>query len=211
VRPLARLHAITDDAVLADADVGIRAAAIAAVGPAAALHVRGRNSSAAFLAKCATRFMALASPAEAAVIINARPDVARAVGAQGVQLGAGDLSVADARIVLGAGWIGRSVHDVAGARAAITEGADYLLFGSVFDTDSHPGKAGQGLELMAEVVALGTPVIAIGGVTPERAQSVKDTGAWGVAAIRALWHTPDAYAAAMAMLAPWSRDGTDAD
>jgi thiamine-phosphate diphosphorylase len=116
----------------------------------------------------------------------------------------GDLSTADARIVLGAGWIGRSVHDVAGARAAITEGADYLLFGSVFDTDSHPGKAGQGLELLAEVVALGTPVIAIGGVTPERAQSVKDTGAWGVAAIRALWHTPDAYAAAMAMLAPWS-------
>jgi len=204
VRPLARLHAITDDAVLADADVGIRAAAIAAVGPAAALHVRGRNSSAAFLAKCATRFMALASPAEAAVIINARPDVARAVGAHGVQLGVGDLSTADARIVLGAGWIGRSVHDVAGARAAITEGADYLLFGSVFDTDSHPGKAGQGLELLAEVVALGTPVIAIGGVTPERAQSVKDTGAWGVAAIRALWHTPDAYAAAMAMLAPWS-------
>ena len=204
MRPLARLHAITDDAVLADADVGIRAAAIAAVGPAAALHVRGRNSSAAFLAKCATRFMALASPAEAAVIINARPDVARAVGAHGVQLGAGDLSTADARIVLGAGWIGRSVHDVAGARAAITEGADYLLFGSVFDTDSHPGKAGQGLELLAEVVALGTPVIAIGGVTPERAQSVKDTGAWGVAAIRALWHTPDAYAAAMAMLAPWS-------
>ena len=204
MRPLARLHAITDDAVLADADVGIRAAAIAAVGPAAALHVRGRNSSAAFLAKCATRFMALASPAEAAVIINARPDVARAVGAHGVQLGVGDLSTADARIVLGAGWIGRSVHDVAGARAAITEGADYLLFGSVFDTDSHPGKAGQGLELLAEVVALGTPVIAIGGVTPERAQSVKDTGAWGVAAIRALWHTADPYAAAMAMLAPWS-------
>ena len=204
MRPLARLHAITDDAVLADADVGIRAAAIAAVGPAAALHVRGRNSSAAFLAKCATRFMALASPAEATVIINARPDVARAVGAHGVQLGAGDLSTADARIVLGAGWIGRSVHDVAGARAAIAEGADYLLFGSVFDTDSHPGQAGQGLDLLAEVVALGTPVIAIGGVTPERAQSVKDTGAWGIAAIRALWHTPDSYAATTAMLAPWS-------
>ncbi len=206
MRPLPRLHAITDDAILADADVGIRAAAIAAVGPAAALHVRGRNSSAAFLAKCATRFMALASPAEAAVIINARPDVARAVGAHGVQLGVGDLSTADARIVLGAGWIGRSVHDVAGARAAIDEGADYLLFGSVFDTDSHPGKAGQGLDLLAEVVALGAPVIAIGGVTPERAQSVKDTGAWGVAAIRALWHTTDAYAAAMALLAPWSAD-----
>ena len=53
-------------------------------------------------------------------------------------------------------------------------------------------------------MALGVPVIAIGGITPERAQSVKDAGAWGVAAIRALWHVPDSYAAAMALLAPWS-------
>ena len=50
VRPLPRLHAITDDAVLADADVGIRAAAIAAAGPAAALHVRARKQLGAFLA-----------------------------------------------------------------------------------------------------------------------------------------------------------------
>ena len=53
-------------------------------------------------------------------------------------------------------------------------------------------------------MALGVPVIAIGGITPERAQSVKDAGAWGVAAIRSLWHAPDSYAAAMALLAPWS-------
>lgn len=206
MRPLPRLHAITDDSILADADVGIRAAAIAAVGPAAALHVRGRNSSAAFLAKCATRFMALASPAEAAVIINARPDVARAVGAHGVQLGVGDLSTADARIVLGAGWIGRSIHDVAGAREAIAEGADYLLLGSVFATATHPGQPALGLDLLAEVAALGTPVVAIGGITPERAQAVRDTGAWGVAALRSLWHAPDSYAAAMELLTPWSNE-----
>jgi thiamine-phosphate diphosphorylase len=204
VRPLPRLHAITDDAILADADVGIRAAAIAAAGPAAALHVRGRDSSAAFLAKCATRFTSLASPAEAAVIINARPDLARAVAAQGVQLGAGDLSVSDTRRVLGAGWIGRSVHGVAEAREAIDEGADYLLLGTIFETASHPGQAGLGLDVLAEVAAFGTPVIALGGITPARAIEAREAGAWGVAAIRALWHVPDAYAAAMALLTPWS-------
>jgi len=204
VRPLPRLHAITDDAVLADADVGIGAAAIAAIGPAAALHVRGRQCTGAFLAKCAERFMSLASPAEAAVIVNGRPDLARAVGAQGVQLSGTDLSVADARTVLGPGWIGRSVHSLEEARAAIAESADYLLLGSIFETPSHPDIAPLGLDQLAAVAALGRPVVAIGGITPDNAGAVKDAGAWGVAAIRALWKTQDPYVAANALLAPWS-------
>jgi len=141
---------------------------------------------------------------KAAVIINARPDLARAVAAQGVQLGGGDLSVPDARRVLGAGWIGRSVHGVAEAHEAIDEGADYLLLGAIFETASHPGQAGLGLDVLAEVAALGTRVIAIGGMTPARATDVREAGAWGVAAIRALWHAADSYAAAMELLTPWS-------
>jgi thiamine monophosphate synthase len=58
--------------------------------------------------------------------------------------------------------------------------------------------------VLAEVAALGTPVIAIGGVTPASAPAIRDAGAWGVAAIRALWHAADSYAAAMALLTPWS-------
>ena len=56
------------------------------------------------------RLQALARPPEAAVFVNGRPDIAAAVGAQGVQLGTGDLAPADARRVFPAGWIGRSVH-----------------------------------------------------------------------------------------------------
>jgi thiamine-phosphate diphosphorylase len=150
--------------------------------------------------------MSLATPAEATVIINARPDLARAVGAQGVQLGSADLSVPDARRVLRVGWIGRSVHTTAEAREAIADGADYLLLGSIFETATHPGRAGLGLGVLTEVVALGTPVIAIGGITSDRAAEVKGTGAWGVAAVRAFWHATDPYAAAMEMVAPWSTD-----
>jgi len=204
VRPLPRLHAITDDAVLADADVGIRAAAIAAAGPAVALHVRARKSSGAFLARSATRFMALASPPEAAVFVNGRPDLALAVGAQGVQLGTRDLSVADARTVFPRGWIGRSVHGVEESRIAAEEGPDFLMLGTIFETPSHPGTPPLGLAILERVAALGLPVIAIGGISAESIASVRDAGAWGVASVRALWSAADPYAAAMSLLAPWN-------
>jgi thiamine-phosphate pyrophosphorylase len=53
-------------------------------------------------------------------------------------------------------------------------------------------------------VTLGLPVIAIGGITPERAMEARDAGAYGVAVISAAWRAPDSAAAAMALLAPWS-------
>jgi len=203
VRPLPRLHAVTDAAVLERDDVGRRAAAIASAGSAVALHARAREASAARLAAFAQRLLANARPAEASVFVNGRPDIAAAIGAQGVQLAAGDLAPADARRVLREGWIGRSVHDEAEARAAAAEGADFLLAGHVFETPSHPGRPGRGVGFVRALAAIGLPVIAIGGITTANAASVRDAGAWGVAAIRALWDAPDPAAAAAALLAPW--------
>jgi len=203
VRPLPRLHAITEDAVLADADLGIKAAAIAAAGPAVALHVRGKATTAALLTKAAARFVSLAGPPEAAVIVNGRPDIARGVGAQGVHLAVGDLSVADSRTVLGNGWIGRSVHGIDEARAAVDEGADYLMLGAIYETTSHPGRKPLGLGPLEAVARLGPPVIAIGGISAERVEQVRDAGAWGVAAIRALWGAKDPFAAATSLLQHW--------
>ena len=203
MRPLPRLHAVTDAAVLERDDVGRRAAAIASAGSAVALHARAREASAARLAAFAQRLLANARPAEASVFVNGRPDIAAAIGAQGVQLAAGDLAPADARRVLREGWIGRSVHDEAEARAAAAEGADFLLAGHVFETPSHPGRPGRGVGFVRALAAIGLPVIAIGGITTANAASVRDAGAWGVAAIRALWDAPDPAAAAAALLAPW--------
>ena len=67
MRPLPRLHAITDAAVLAFDDLGVRAAAIAAAGSSVALHARDRSAGGARLASVARRFLALARPPEAAV------------------------------------------------------------------------------------------------------------------------------------------------
>lgn len=191
---------------MAAADFGIRAAAIAAGGPAVALHARYPGGTGAGLTASAQRLIALARPPEAAVFISGRADLAAALGAQGVQLGAGDLKPADARRVLPHGWIGRSVHSVDEAAAAAEEGADFLVVGSIYRTASHPDQEAAGPELVVRTASLGLPVIAIGGITPERVTELKKAGAYGVAAIRSLWHTADPAAATMAMLSSWLED-----
>jgi thiamine-phosphate pyrophosphorylase len=203
MRPLPRVHAYTDAALLATPEFGIRAAAIAAGGSAVALHARAPGEGGALLAAAALRILALARPPEAAVFVSGRPDIAAAVGADGVQLGRQDLTPADARRVLPHGWIGRSVHSRDEAAAAVGAGADFLVVGSIYQTPSHPARAAAGPELVRQCASLGRPVIAIGGITPERAVEVKAAGAYGVAAIRALWQAPDPAAATLALLAPW--------
>jgi len=204
VRPLPRLHAVTDAAVLAVDDFGVRAAAIAAAGPAVALHARDRSAGGAALARAAARLVSLARPPEAAVFVNGRPDVAAAVHAQGIQLASGDLTPEDARRVFPAAWIGRSVHDSSEAARAVDEGADFLLVGNIYETSSHPGRPAAGLSLIRDAAALGPPVIAIGGIDADRAREVREAGAYGVAAISALWRARDPAAAALALLAPWT-------
>ena len=74
------------------------------------------------------------------------------------------------------------------AQRAIDEGADYLIFGSVFPTRSHPDRAPQGWEALRAVCASSrVPVYAIGGVTAENAEMCLEAGACGVAVIGAAW------------------------
>jgi thiamine-phosphate diphosphorylase len=203
VRPLPRVHAFTNAALLSEPDLGIRAAAIAAAGPAVALHARARGETGAVVSALAARLIALAQPPEAAVLVSGRSDIAAGVGAQGVQLARDDLSPADTRRVLRHGWIGCSVHSATEASTAVKDGADFLVVGSVYPSASHPGQAAAGLGLVREIASLGIPVIAIGGITPSRAWEAKSAGAYGVAAIRALWHAPDPAGATLALLEPW--------
>ncbi len=206
MRPLPRLHAVTDAAVLAREDFPVRAAAIAAGGACVAIHARDRSATAARLVSVTERLLALARPAEASTFVNARPDIAAALGAQGTQLGAGDLSPHEARTAFGhawQGWIGASVHSADEAARARDDGADFLMVGNIFETASHPGRSPAGLQLVAATARLGLPVIAIGGVTAERARAVLEAGAYGVAAISAVWDSDDPAAATLALLAPW--------
>lgn len=200
MRPLPRLFAFTDRTVRLAAELDRIAGAIASAGPAVVLVARDPEASAAELTGFAVRLAEAARPAEAAVIVSGRPDIAAGLGLQGVQLRAADLSPADARRILPHGWIGRSVHSLAEGETALSAGADYLVAGPVWPTPSHPGREPAGLRLIQALARLGRPVIAIGGVTPARAGEARTAGAYGVAAISALWFAVDPAAAATAML-----------
>ncbi len=196
--PLPRLHAITDERIARRADLDDVARELAEAGGAElALHARGRTLSGLEHYELAVR---LSNRPTVRLFVNDRLDVALAVQATGVQLGRGSLPVSAARRLGGSWWIGKSAHDLAEAEAATAEGADYLLVGPVYATASHPDRAPLGLERLREIARLDLPVIALGGVTPERAAEVRAAGAYGAAAIRALWDAGDPPAAVRRMV-----------
>jgi thiamine biosynthesis protein ThiS len=202
IAPLPRLHAVTDDRVVAAGGVAGRAAVLAAAaGPELAVHVRSRVLGGAALLDVARAVGAALAPHGSWLVVNGRADVARAAGARALQLGRGGLAVPDVRRVAPGLAVGRSVHDAAEARAAAAEGADYLVAGPLFATASHPGEPAAGPALLRDAAAAGLPVVAIGGLAPGTARAALDAGAWGVAAVRALWDAPDPVAAARAFLA----------
>ncbi len=122
---------------------------------------------------------------DVALLVNGGLEVARATGS-GLHLRERDMTPAAARDALGTEvLIGRSVHSPDGASTAA--GADYVLAGHVYPSASKPGIPPLGLEGLATIVAVAPcPVIAIGGISPERVCEVIQTGAQGVAVIGAI-------------------------
>lgn len=200
MRPLPRLFAVTDTAIVRREDFPVRAAAIASGGAAVAIVVRMPGEPAALQLATMDRVRALARPAEAAVFGHGDPAAARLAAAAGVQLRRSDLAPADARRVLPEGWIGVSIHQADEAREARGEGADYIVAGNVYATTSHPDRPPRGLDWLGGIAAQGGKVIAIGGISLERVAEVRDAGAWGVAAVSALWDAADPAGTVAAML-----------
>jgi thiamine-phosphate pyrophosphorylase len=127
-------------------------------------------------------------------VMNDRADLALLAGADVLHLGQGDISLRDARRIVGPDMpIGLSTHTVEQAREAIAEGADHIGFGPVWATPTKEVPEGEvtGLELLRQVVALSTvPVVAIGGIFPENLPAVLATGARSFSMVRHLMH-PD--------------------
>ena len=201
---LPRLHAVTDERIARRPDLSTVAQHLGTGGrEQLAFHARGRALSGLEHYELASQ---LGAYAPTRLFVNDRLDVALAVGAAGVQLGQGSLAPEDARRLDAGWWIGTSVHDLREAAAAHAGGADYLLVGPVFPTATHPDRAPLGLARLKEIVGLGLPVIAIGGVTPERIPELMAGAAiHGVAAIRALWHAADPADAARRMVEELNR------
>lgn len=187
------LHLITDRQapdLVARVDAALR-------GGVDWVQVRDKSAAAGELYALALDLLPRCRRAGAGLLVNDRVDVALAAGADGVHLARKSLPVAAARPLLPGRLLGVSVHSLAEAVAAARAGADYLTFGSVFPTRSHPGQAPAGPEALAEVVAaVDVPVLAIGGITPANVAAVLATGAAGVAVISSILEEPDPAAAA---------------
>lgn len=128
------------------------------------------------------------------LILNDRPDLAALLGADGVHLGQGDLSVAQARRFF-AGWIGRSTHHPEQAlreQAALEASQGYLSVGPVWETPTKPGRPATGLTYVGWAARhLRVPWFAIGGIDEHTLPAVLEAGARRVAVVRAILDAAD--------------------
>jgi thiamine-phosphate pyrophosphorylase len=152
------------------------------------VHVRERDLDARPLAALVSRIVAAAEGSRTKVLVNDRADVAVAAGAHGVHLRGDSITAPAVRSLLGRDAIvGRSVHNAVEAAEVSHAGAvDYLVFGTLYRTlskdDGHPEASLDDLSAVCKA-AQATPVLAIGGITVQRAGDVARAGAAGVAGI----------------------------
>lgn len=163
-------------------------------GGARLIQLRDKEASSREMLDQARACLKLTRAAGATLIINDRVDVALTAGADGVHLGQDDMEVEDAREILGEDKIiGVSTHSLDQFRAALETSANYVAIGPVYQTKTKENpEPVVGLEMIREAKKLtDRPLVAIGGITAERAPEVIAAGADCVAAISALYPWPE--------------------
>ena len=198
---------LVTDRKLCGADALEERVAAAVSGGVDMVQVREKDLPAGELLKLARRLRAITS-GKAMLVINDRLDVALAVEADGLHLPEDSIAVRDARDVAPPRLlVSKAVHDSAGAAQA-ADGADFLVLGTIFPSQSKPGGRTGGLDLLRGVTsATRVPVLAIGGIDSSNAASVMEAGAQGVAVISAILASPEPERAARMlkqfMMAAW--------
>jgi thiamine-phosphate pyrophosphorylase len=156
-------------------------------GGARFIQLRDKTTRTGPLAALAAAAVSGAHAAGASLIVNDRADVAKLTAADGVHVGQDDLPVEDVRLVVGDAMIvGVSTHDQTQIDRAIETSASYIAVGPIYGTSTkETGYTARGLDLLRYAVARasGRPVVAIGGITLDRAPEVLAAGAASVAVI----------------------------
>lgn len=187
-----RLYAIIDPTLLTISELEL-AEALAGSG-VELVQYRNKTASSRQFFEISQKLSQFFKPRGIRFIVNDRPDIALLSGADGVHVGQDDLSVEDARAVLGPGkWVGYSTHSLEQVAAADATSADYIAFGPVFQTSTkeNPDPV-VGTDLLRQARQLTRkPLVAIGGITLERAADVYSAGADSLAVIRDILCAPD--------------------
>lgn len=189
MRPIGRLHVLVDTVQLAEA---------ALEGGASTLQARVKTGPDRHRFETITAIAERCRDADATCLVNDRADFAVAAGADGVHVGAQDLSVVAVRQVVGPDAIvGGTARDPATGHQLVQEGASYLGVGPTFTTNSKVGLPEPlGVDgVRAVVEAVDVPVIAIAGINEDRVREVLEAGAWGIAVIGAVSGAADPHKA----------------
>lgn len=173
------------------------------------IQLREKNLSASALYELTRRAAVLTAQSSTRLLVNDRADIAMAAGADGVHLTSHSLDTGVVRATFGEEFlIGVSTHSIDEARRARDGGADFAVYGPVFETPAKSAFGSPlGVENLREATLALNPfcLIALGGITPENAALAFEAGAKGVAAIRAFSDPGNLYETVRAI-----RDGADA-
>jgi thiamine-phosphate pyrophosphorylase len=173
------------------------------------IQLRMKDAPDARIVAVGQRFARAASAHGALFILNDRPDLVEAVGADGVHVGQDDVTVADARAAVGSDrLVGLSTHSPEQVDGAAGVPVDYIGVGPVHATPTKPGRPAVGLALVRYAAEHATvPFVAIGGITPANAVAVREAGAERIAIVRALTDSAEPAQTARRLRAVFSNPG----
>lgn len=193
-----KLYLVTNSDQFDSDDEFLDAVASALEGGVDILQLREKNMPAKKIIELGRKIKQLCLQFDTTFIVNDRIDIAALIEADGVHLGQDDLSVAEAREILGTNAIvGVSTHAPEQALQAVADGADYIGVGPVFATPTKQGRIPVGLEYVKWTSQnIEIPAFAIGGIDAENFQEVIDAGATRIAVVRAIINAASPKAAA---------------
>jgi thiamine-phosphate pyrophosphorylase len=187
-----RLYAIIDPTLLTISELDL-AESLAGSG-VELIQYRNKTASSRQFFEISRQLSSVLGPRGVRLVVNDRPDIALLAGAGGVHVGQDDLSVEDARAICGPDrWVGVSTHTLEQLAAADRTSADYIAVGPIFPTATkkNPDPV-VGTELLRKARQMTKkPLVAIGGITLERAAEVYRAGADSLAVIRDLIRVPN--------------------
>lgn len=197
-----RLYAVTDRSWLKLGETLAEVVETLLKAGVTCVQLREKGAEDALILQEARELKALCHRYGVPFLVNDRPDLAQAVGADGVHVGQEDTGLTEARNLLGPNaLLGGSAHTVEEALAAQAAGADYLGCGAVFGSGTKHNVSQMPLETLTAICqAVDIPVVAIGGVSLDNLPLLADTGIAGVAVISGLFAADDKTEAAQAFL-----------
>ena len=190
------IYVIIDPDHCGGRDVFAVAEATASAG-AAVIQLRHKNAAKSTVSDEARSIVEICRANGTVFIVNDFPDVAAAIGAAGVHVGQGDMSIAECRTILHSDQIvGNSNALLEEAIDSFNEGADYIAVGSIYTTDTKSDTRPAGLSTLRDVAdRVSAPIVAIGGIKASNIEAVAKAGADCVCVATAVTMAPDPAAA----------------